>query len=294
MQIYYQSSSYIRFTILTESGATDADVIDGIYQVFATITRLSDGAVIISNENAYRENVGVYRITLSQSETAVPAKYKISWTYTVSGVTSTSVSHFDIVIPYAKPSDVRSMFPELSSKSDEEIQRKEFLARSIIDTICNQRFSFEIGKTISVPGRGKDTLYLPERIWELDSVTTDGEDITNLVEIFDDYWIAVKDEDPSLSTTQRFFNGGFFVNGRIYKVTGNWGWEYVPEEISRAAMLLIKDYFTDDYILRQHGIIQANIGDESYRFKDDGWLSSGNIDVDMLLSNYTRFRIDVV
>lgn len=295
MQIYYQSSSFIRFSLVVDGSLRDADVLNGQYQVYATVTRIADGTVIINNELVERESQGIYRLSLDPSKTSTLGKYRVVWTYRVSGATNTRTVSFDVVVPYLSASQFRSTFPELSSKSDDEIYRKEQLARKIIETICNQRFDFELSKTYKVLGQDKDTLLLPKRIWSLSSIKIDGtDDITNSVEIHSDYFLRSKKLPWDVNLDRSFFDLHLFRKGVFYHVTGNWGWEFVPAEVQEAAMLMVKDYFTDDYILRQHGILQAQIGDESYRFADELWPSTGNVDADALLSNFIRHRFEVI
>jgi hypothetical protein len=297
VQIYYQSTSFLRFTIIVDSQPADADIIAGQYQVFATVKKIPDGTIIISDEATDRESLGVYLLTLPPSKTSTLGRYQVTWTYTVSGVTNTRTTFYEVVVAHVTASEIRSEVPELANKTDDEIYRKERLARQIIETYCNQRFTFELGKTYKVLGTGRNTLLLPNRIFTLTSVKAGAdtvEDITAYVEIHDDYHLRWAQAPWGVDLAREFFDTYLFKKNEVYRVTGDWGWQYVPEEVKLATIYLIKDYFTDDYVLRQHGIISANIGDESYRFADELWPSTGNVDVDALLSNYVRPRVEVI
>jgi hypothetical protein len=59
-------------------------------------------------------------------------------------------------------------------------------------------------------------------------------------------------------------------------------------------MILVNDYFCDDTLLREHGVISSTMGDRSIDFKRDLWGTTGNYNVDMLLSDYTYFNMRLI
>lgn len=287
MQIYRQSSAKIGLSVVIDGTLTDADVVDDVHQVFATVTLLPS-TVLIPTQAAAHDGTGLYSISLDPLKTNDIGKCKVEWTYRVNGITYTRTSFFDIVIPYVTAGTFKSQFPEFSSKTDDEIYRKEHLARKIIDTFCNQSFDYRLDKTYKIRGSDSDFLHLPDKIISVISVKVEGTDITSSVEVAGDYLLrSISQDDPD-----DIFAFSFFRKDSIYEVRGNWGWDYVPDEIEQACMLLIKDYFTDDYILRQHSIMRASFGDENYQFSEALMATgTGNIDVDNLLSNYVRHRM---
>ena len=117
------------------------------------------------------------------------------WSYTVGSTVNTKIIYFDVVAPYTTPADIRSDFTDLSSATDAQLWQKERIARKVINAFCRQSFDFEIGTQYKIQGENKNTLYLPRRIWELTSVFSGGVDaitgqeITDEIEIADDYWI---------------------------------------------------------------------------------------------------------
>ena len=90
------------------------------------------------------------------------------------------------------------------------------------------------------------------------------------------------------------YDNSFFKRGVSYYVTGNWGWESVPEDVRLAATMLIYDYFNDETLLRRHGVYQSAIGDTQYTFNNDLWFTTGNYDVDLLLAAYTEPGVRLV
>lgn len=289
MQVYRDSSARFGLTVVVDGSKTDADVVDDVHQVFLTIT-LVPNIPILTSEAASHDGLGAYSVILSADKTNKLGRYTLQWRYRVNNIWYTKTSSFDVVVPYVTPSRFRAEYPELASKTDDEIARKENLARKIIDTFCNQTFDYRLDKTYKVRGNDSDMLYLPERLIALTSVTVNGEDITNQVEIFSDRILR----STSTADVEDIFKFSLFKRDSVYSVRGDWGWDYVPDDIEKACLLLMKDYFTDDYILRQHGILRSSFGDENYTMSDIVLMGTGNLDVDNLLSNYVVDRMWVI
>lgn len=292
MEILYQSSSSIRLTIGVDGSPRNADIVNDVHQVFITITKVSDDSVIVNNQGAENEDVGIYKYLLDPNDNGTLDKFKVTWTYTVDGEPFTKTQFYDVVVPYTSASEFRSEFSEFSSKTDAEIYHKEKLARHIINTFCHQSFDFELDVTKKVEGNDSQKLLLPKRIYTLSEVLiSNEEDITDTLEIYTDHHLRRTDIDDEFDERRNLFGLDYFRKHTYYFVTGDWGWEYVPDDISKATNLLIADYFGDDSLLRQHGVFQATIGDEQYYFNNDLWNTTGNYDVDMLISNYTDINM---
>jgi len=294
MEVLYQSSAILRLAINVEGSSRDADIVDGTHQVTITITRNSDNTVIVDASNVEHETTGLYKYVLDPNDNLTLGKFKVVWNYQIDGEVFPRTQYYDVVVPYTNAADLKAEYPELDSKQDSEIYRKEKLARRIINTFCKQSFDFETGVAKKIEGTDSQKLLLPKRIYNLTSVVDDeGTDFTSEVEIYTDYHLRRKDIDTEYDERTNVLGIPYFHERVYYYITGDWGWPYVPEEIQRATNLLIKDYFTDDSLLRQHGIFQATIGDEQYYFNNDLWNTTGNYDVDILISNYTNFNITV-
>jgi len=272
---------------------TDADSLPTI-----TITRISDGMVIVNNASVTSVSTGKYKYTLTTSNNSSLGKFKAVWSYTVLSIVNSKTDYYDVVVGYANATQTREMFPILTSKTNDEIYAKEKLARKIIDVYCNQTFGFEDSITKIFRGSDSNKLYLDRRLFVLDSVKIDGtDDITSEVEILDDSWLVpladvrpgfFVDVKKGLTEPSRYFRRQL-----KYHVKGDWGWESVPDSINLAAMMLINDYFCDTSMLRQHGIISYELGDKDINFRRDLWGTTGNYDVDMLLSEFTYVGVEL-
>lgn len=295
MEFYYNTPRTATLTI-----SPDADQILSVYQVFVTLTRMIDNVVVVNNQAATRVTSGNYSYNFTGNNLYNIGQYKLVWTYVQGGITSTKVEYFTVVVGYTTPEEVKADFPQLASISDADIYRKEKLARGIIDTFCGQEFNYELNATKKVMGNNSNNLYLPKRLFRLDNLAVSGttDYLTSELELFDDFYIR-----PNWSTTGGFFvdvkrditePSRYFKSAFYYDVIGDWGWEIVPEDIQEATKLLILDYFDDDSLLRQHGVIRAQMGDREMWFAPDLFSTTGNYDVDLLLSNYTIMNMRLI
>lgn len=287
MQIYHETSESLTLSLYINGVLTDADSVPNV-----TVTRLSDDVEIITTQTAASVSTGKYKYTLTTANTAVLGKFRAVWTYVVNAVTNIKTEYYDVVVGYANAQEARDFYAGLTGNTNDEIYQKEKLARKIIDVYCNQTFGFELDTQYKIRGDDKNTLFLNKRLYNLDEVLINGvDDVTSEVEIDEDYWLRVLEDarpgffiDIKRGITEP---SRFFRQPVKYWVTGDWGWESVPDDINLACLMLIKDYFCDDTMLRQHGIWLYSLGDKEIRTVKDFWGTTGNFDVDMLLSNYT-------
>lgn len=294
MELYYQTSDSVTLTVYVNGSLQDADALPTI-----TITRLSDGVQIAIAATVTAVSTGKYKYTLTTVQNSFLGQFKAEWSYIVSGIPNKKTDYYDVVVGYANATQVKELYPDLATKTNDEIYAKEKLARKIIEIFCNQTFGFRDSQTKILRGASANTLYLDERMWNLDSVLIDNQDdITSEVELFDNYWISALEN----------FDDGFFVDtkkgiidpsryfrrGLKYYVKGDWGWQSVPDNINLAAIMLINDYFCDTSMLREHGIVSYQMGEKSLQFARDLWGTTGNYDVDVLLSDYVYMDVKLI
>jgi hypothetical protein len=85
-----------------------------------------------------------------------------------------------------------------------------------------------------------------------------------------------------------------FREGDVYKVEGDFGWRYIPDNVKQAAILLIADMMNDDSEYRRHGITNVSMDTTSFTLSDNFYESTGNIEADVLLMDYMMFVMDYV
>ena len=273
------------------------------------------GDVVQAATSATRSSEGVYTITFGQAASGVyvlnsAGKHRADFTYSISGTEYTQSQYFNVYTPYIDWDDFLFMNPDLSGfelKFDEYEKR----ARSIIDTYCGQGFAYYPNKSMTIDGYNHEKLHLPLPISTLRKVTMNSGDSDS--EVIHDY------SDSSLNNiekTRQPFNfeasyylrfkanivqtntsrimGKTFKNHSDYKIEGDFGWQYIPDNIKQAASLLISDLINDDSEYRRHGIYEVDMDILKFRTKDNFYETTGNIEADVLLMDYTLFVMDYV
>lgn len=257
---------------------------------------------------------GRYYYLITPSLSSKPRTLQIRWEYTVGGVKREGNKTVFINVPYVSLEQLRTV-KELNDYSDEELVVMERMVSKIIDVYCGQTFGYEIETTKTAFGTNSDFLWLPARLWKLDEVT-----------ILDDYvsvlrnpegdiigkdfdsrsvreYVVLDNDNPwrirnrrnidyiTLSITE---SRNFFRDGAIYAVTGNWGYPYVPIQISEAAKILVKTYFYDDATYRERYITTIRAGNWRMEFQATGDETTGSANADMLLTAYKNINAAVI
>jgi hypothetical protein len=183
--------------------------------------------------------------------------------------------------------------------------------RNIINTFCGQSFDYYPTKYIQIYGSNKNVLHLPIPINTLTKVTVNigYEDETVIHDSTDSTINNIeKSKEPHnfnssyyiqfrrsfLDSVQSIITSSKFDAGDSYKIEGDFGWRYVPDNIVQAADLLLEDMMNGDSDYRRHGISTIDMDILKYNTKDTFYESTGNIDADVLLMDYTLFIMDYV
>lgn len=258
--------------------------------------------------------VGRYYYLLTPSITSKPRQVRVDWSYQIGGAQRKGSKTVFISVPYASIEDLRSI-PELSEYSDEELKSMERLVAKIIDAYCGQSFGYEYDTVKTSFGHNSDFLWLPERLWKIYDVT-----------ILDDYvsvlrnpegdivgkdfdsrsvgeYVVLDQDNPwrirnrrnidyeTLSVTK---SGRFFKSGSIYAVRGDWGYPFVPVQITEATKILVKTYFYDDATYRERYITSIRAGNWRMEFQATGDETTGSANADMILTAYKNINAAVI
>ena len=274
------------------------------------------GPLVSGPTNATRSSAGVYTITYGQAASGIhilnsAGKYRADFTYTMSGTSYTQSQYFNVYTPYIDVDVFFEDYPELETDWYDKFDRVEKRVRNIINTFCGQSFEYYPNKYLEVMGSGKNSLHLPNPITTLRKVTSDPG--TN------DETVLHDSTDPTLNHIEKIkephsFGSSYYLQFRksildsvnvlllvnrfdrqsVYRVEGDYGWQFVPNNIEQAAGLLIADQMNDDNQYRVHGIKRADMDAIDLHFSDKFYESTGNIDADVLLMDYTLFVMDYV
>jgi hypothetical protein len=106
------------------------------------------------------------------------------------------------------------------------------------------------------------------------------------------YYIQFK--RSMLDSIQTVITTNKFNADDSYKIEGSFGWQFVPNNIEQAADLLLEDMTNDDSEFRRHGIHRVDMDTIEYYTNTTFFETTGNIDADILLMDYTLFIMDYV
>jgi len=280
-----------------------------------------DSGVIQASTACTRTATGEYSITLGESTVnssnyvlAQAGVHKVVFSYDISSVAFTKEYYLNVYTPYIASATFFANNTDLQSLYGAKFDDLEKKARRIIDTYCGQSFDFYGSKSFIIDGTDNRHIRVP---YPLDTLTTviadsgdsDAETIhdssdTNLnnLEKYNSmgnfgssYSIRFKNKvsDTKKNYIARSY-GNKFSSKSDYKVTGDFGWRYVPANIENASELLILDLMNDDNEYRRHRIHTVEMDTTKYRFDSDFYGSTGNVDADILLMDYTLYVMDYV
>lgn len=186
----------------------------------------------------------------------------------------------------------------------QQFARIERTARLLIQNFTNQKFGPFTAQSMVLQGDGGNSLTLPTRITRIISIEDSfGTDIAEYVVIYPNEPTIIHRAPPFTSSFDRdikrdvlWHSHELFKEELSYAIKGNWGWEYVPPEISEAASILITDAIggSDIADMRNNGVIEAQIGDFKMRLNADQWGTTGNSKADTMLSGYVNFGIGLI
>jgi len=233
----------------------------------------------------------IYKVDLTSSHTESSGVLKLKWSYMVGSSVRTQNSFINIYTPYIDDLTFFDRHPETETEWGDRFAELELKTRNIINTYCGQEFDIKINKTLSLDGNGSKTLFLPVRIDSVASVMasassiggTSSTDVTDYVEIH-----------PESHFFLRSKAGQQFSEDATFAIRGDWGWGYVPQNVTDAADYIIVDLMNDDSAYRQHGVTKARVDTHELTFSDSIFGSTGNIDADVLLMDYTLYFLTMI
>ncbi len=274
------------------------------------------GSLVSGPTNATRSSAGVYTITYGQQASGIyilngAGKYRADFTYTISATSYTQSQYINVYTPYADIDVFFADHPDLEADYYEKFDKMEKRVRNIINTFCGQSFDYYPNKYIEISGSGKNTLHLPYPIATLKKVTVNtGDEDQTVIHDSTDATInnIEKTKEPHnfnssyyiqfrrsyLDSVQTIIVASKFDEGDDYKIEGDFGWRYVPDNVIQAADLLLEDMMNGDSDYRRHGMKTVDMDILKYETRDSFYESTGNIDADVLLMDYTLFVMDYV
>lgn len=272
------------YTVDIDLGA-DADTVLGLYEVYVSLVH-DWGDTVVAETRASRVSAGLYDHSFSPSEMASSGIHKVHWRWVSGGDEFTQNDYANVTQQYIDADSFFALHEELEDEYYDYFDAVESVARGVIDTFCGQSFQFFHDKDITFDGSGTAIQVLPMRIDDLTAATLDAVDVIDSVEILPDsdwYVRCVKEGEISKFTTDQ-----------PLVITGDWGWPYVPTNVTRACDYLIEDILSNDRANYKYGVKRAWQDLSRFDFTEVIYFTTGNLDVDVLLMDYVYFTPDMV
>lgn len=275
--------------IFRDTAPTFALEVAGATEITATVIR--DGVEVYDSTGS--------TFTLPFKVYGYDGPFQVRWEFFVPGdpVLHTRYEAHEIVTPLVT-------LGEDAVQDDIDAER---LVRRIIQSICGQNFGFTYGAK-AIIGSGERVLHLPQRLIHLTGVTLNVYPYDAIpfgsIHITGGGWALTTGSGPEYLTTKMappedaiYSSNGVivvpgFVNNwtanNIYIITGSWGYEGVPQDISDAASLLIDDYNCDEDTYRNKFIANMRSADWRIEYDPRTWSGTGNAKADQLIAPYIR------
>jgi len=275
------------------------------------------GDLISGPTNATRASAGIYNITYGQQASGLyilksAGKHRADFSYTVANTAYTQSIIFNVYVPYVTYEEFFAEYPELEPQNSNKFEKIEKRIKNIINAFTGQNFEPYYNQTVEIEGNGYKQLHLPLPIFNLKTVkidvgTSEEQNLHDSTQVTLDNMEKVKYQpfnfnssfyikwkNSLLESTTITMLSNRFKKTSQYSILGDYGWQYVPENIKQAAILLIADAMNDDSAYRRHGIYSVDLDVVKFSMKDNFYESTGNIEVDTLLMDYTLFIMDYV
>jgi len=274
------------------------------------------GDTVKSNVAATRTALGVYAVTFGQEASGIyvlncAGKHRAVFNYAISNTSYSQSQYMNVYTPYVTSTEFFGNYPELQTDFSAKFDTYEKRARNIINTYCGQSFDAYPEKSFTIDGNNHTNLHLPLAINSLTKVTMnygDGDEevihdstdstLNNIEKVrqpfnFESSYFLRFKATVIQSSSNRLL-GSKFKNGSDYKVEGDFGWRFVPDNVRQAANLIIADLMNDDSEYRRHAITNISMDTTSFSMSGNFYESTGNIEADVLLMDYMMFIMDYV
>lgn len=311
-QIVRGTTELAEFEIYVNGKLSNADG-----NVVVSVTDATYGTVVGTSGNAVNDPIlGRYTFTLDSSYTSLNRVLRLQWNYTVGGKAVSSEDFYEVFTPYASVSSIIDYYnfgtrpADLDFKSQQEIIMAERIARYQIDAYTGQSFGRYWGDQ-EVFGYHSDAIELTQRMVNVKKLYENG---VLVIDYTTDPIYNTFGYDVELSTTNKalrivknaqdviyegqydptiLYYGRFRQHSR-YKVYGEFGWSYVPQDINHCAVRLVGNLLSRDAQWRERYLKKVNLSEISFELADGAFNGTGDVIVDSILDSYRNMGIVVI
>lgn len=265
--------------------------------VTVDVIRMSDSTTVVTDAIASSEEAGEFFYDFPRALTEQDGTYGVVFTDNADLLTTEYVT---VATPYVRPFEFREMFE--TDATDKEIRHAEAIVRRVIDRYVGQTFSKE-HKTVTVYG-SVNRIELPGRMYRLNTVFLNGTDVsTNYVWRPDapsvlDYTFYDYQSIPTfydIKSDTYYSRLAWHRPGWMqFVVTGDFGWEHVPHDVTLAAGMLVADYLDGENAWREKNLKSLSMeGGQRIEFTAHRG-TTGNLNADVLLNKFKETKAFVV
>ena len=284
--------------------------------VFVTITDADTSASITSGSAFNAPPNGRYTFDLYPNFTSLNRVIKVKWDYVINSASTFQTQYVQIVTPYALVSDIVDYYSigarpsDLNYYSEKDITTAEQVARLMVENYTGQKFGTRYDFQEQF-GSGSDALELTERMLTIDKVYENSKlviDYTTGYNVFgydveltptgkamrikmDTSYGDVR-YDNQVDPTILYY--GSFRNHTRYKVIGQFGYNYVPQDVKLCTMLLCGDLLSNDAAWRTKYLNKISLAEVSFELAKGAFNGTGNVIVDSILDGYRNINMVVI
>lgn len=213
-----------------------------------------------------------------------------------------------VVTPLVSLSKLQTIFED-EVKSTEELSELEQTVRVFIEAYVGQSFGNFIG-TRMFAGSGGNRISLDQRLNRLTGfsggwpgylkISSDGWALT----VVPDSYLTIKQAPPEELISNTVVVEGVihvpspyikrFNTGATYSVTGEWGYDVVPDEVQEAAMLLANDFSCNEITYRDRYLQSIKIQQDTITYHPGAFRGTGNARADLLLAKFRRTGMAII
>lgn len=271
----------------------------------ATVYR-NDETTAVHTQSGIATVAGTFTVALPWQVMQYDSTLTIVWS---DGAGFSREQTVDVVTPLVSLSRLRTLF-EGESKTDAELRELEQAVRVFIQTYTGQSYGFFTGVRTFV-GTGQNKVLLPQRLNKLTAFAgvyggnPDPTKNIDLVSVGSDGWSLIVNQKKYLGIKEappeellNVYSGGIirvpdwylkrFDSGQTYTVTGEWGYDAVPDAVQEAAMLLANDYSCNETLYRDRYLESIKIQQDTIIYHPGAFRGTGNARADLLLAKYRR------
>lgn len=292
--------------------ATDPDSIP-----LVSVYNAETDEIIATGSALYDGGEGQYYYQITPSVSSIDRNLRIAWRYSFDSASVSENSFAAVVTPYATLPEIIAELKIGVHQSDddyvdpEQILFAERLARIQVENYTMQSFNKRYG-TQTIYGIGADSLFLTEKMLSVDAIyendvliysaSTGYNDLGGDVVLSDTGKTIYIDTNESSGSVPRPTQDvlvsssriGRFKDGKRYSVQGIIGWQYVPQDIRTATIMLVSDLLSGDYQWRNKYLDKINLSEVTFQLNSSAFLGTGNSIVDSILDAYKNIGIVLI